>query len=57
MHMNNNKTMKNKLAFPWFCIACEELNRGEPAHRGAWGRLCWQCWMLGAESEDEEGIE
>ena len=45
------------LDLTWLCISCEKLNRGEPAHQGAWGRLCWPCWMLGAEAESEEKEE
>ena len=52
--MNNSKTMNSEVAFPWFCIACEGFNRGEPAHRGAWGRICWSCWILGAEADSED---
>ena len=38
-------TPKAKLAFPWLCIKCEGFNRGEPAHRSYWGRVCFECWQ------------
>ena len=39
----------------------EYSGESDTAHHGAWGRLCWPCWMLGAEAEsvkkEEEGSE